>query len=53
MERNIIKIDEAGLKDDLKIHIRGMVEDTLNAMPDEEASFKFLSEQFFRFSRER
>lgn len=31
MERNIIKIDEAGLKDDLKTLIRGTVEDTLNA----------------------
>jgi hypothetical protein len=31
MERNIIKIDEAGLKDDLKTLIRGTVEDMLNA----------------------
>lgn len=38
MERNIIKIDEAGLKDDLKTLIRGTVEDTLNAMLDEEAA---------------
>ena len=38
MERNIIKIDEAGLKDDLKTLIRGTVEDTLNAMLDEEAT---------------
>ena len=34
MERNIIKIDEAGLKDDLKTLIRGTVEDTLNAIYD-------------------
>ena len=33
-----IKIDEAGLKDDLKTLIRGTVEDTLNAMLDEEAA---------------
>ncbi len=38
MERNIIKIDEAELKDDLKTLIRGTVEDTLNAMLDEEAA---------------
>ena len=38
MERNIIKIDEAGLKDDLKGLIRGTIEETLNAMLDEEAA---------------
>ena len=38
MERNLIKIDEAGFKDDLKTLIRGTVEETLNAMPDEEAA---------------
>lgn len=38
MERNIIKIDEAGLKDDLKTLIRGTVEDTLNAMLDEDVA---------------
>lgn len=32
------KIDEAGLKDGLKTLIRGTVEDTLNAMLDEEAA---------------
>ena len=37
MERNIIKIDEAGLRNDLKTLIRSTVEDTLNAMLDEEA----------------
>ena len=34
MERNIIKIDEAGLRDDLKGLIRDSVEETLNAMLD-------------------
>ncbi len=38
MERNIIKIDEAGLKDDLKGVIRKTVEETLNTMLDEEAA---------------
>ena len=50
MDNNIIKIDEAGLKDDLKTLIRGTVGDSLNAMLDKEASFKFLSEQFSHFS---
>ena len=38
MERNIIKIDEAGLKDDLKGVIRKTIEETLNTMLDEEAA---------------
>ena len=38
MERNIIKIDEEGLKNDLKGVIRKTIEETLNTMLDEEAA---------------
>ena len=38
MERNIIKIDEEGLKNDLKGVIRKTIEETLSAMLDEEAA---------------
>ena len=37
MDNNIIKIDEEGLKNDLKGVIRKTIEETLNTMLDEEA----------------
>lgn len=38
MDNNIIKIDEEGLKNDLKGVIRKTIEETLNTMLDEEAA---------------
>lgn len=38
MDNNIIKIDEEGLKNDLKGVIRKTIEETINAMLDEEAA---------------